>query len=646
MKKKVWIASPLFFIFPVFLAGTAIYNFSNKLVFALELAAAVISLALILFVNFRINRRISASARAFSELASGENYRAFEAFSLPVAAVGDREDIIWYNDAFLKTVAQKKDCTGDSVSRFLYPKDLKQTITEAGVNVSIGNRQFTVYGSRMSFGSLLYFVDDTYFKRISREYSEKHTCVALISFDNPDDVLTSGISNMEDAKVKSELEALLVNWSQKMGGFIRKLSNNRYILLTDEIHIINAKEGKFDILDQVRAIKTNNMPPTISVGIGRGASTLEESERWARQALDMALGRGGDQVAIKQKGDSYEFFGGRSKGVEKRDKVRTRVIAATLSDIVPGCDAVYIMGHKFSDLDALGASVGMWAAVTRGLNKPAYIVVNKNQSLARSMIHVMEDANEGKVIFISPQEAQQLVTRKSMVVVVDTHSPAMVESEELLDKTNNVIVIDHHRMMVNYIKNTALFFHEPYASSASEMVTELTQYISSRVLTHVEANLLLAGIMLDTKSFVIKTGVRTVEAAAYLRRRGADTVEVKRMFANSFETYVNKAQIIAGASIENHVAIACGNEVVPDMRIIAAQAADELLNIEGVKASFVLYTENGIVNVSARSLGDMNVQLVMEKLGGGGHHSMAGAQISDTSNEEVVRKIREIVKTM
>ena len=635
MKNKVWLSSPVFFIFPVLLAVIAAIAWPNVLIFSISISGAVVSLVLIIVFAISLKVNISSVLKSASQFISGENLDAFEKFALPVVIIGEKNDIVWYNRTFYKTVSQKNECVGESILKYIYPKTTTQVITDGGVSVAYANRKYTVYGSKLEKGAVLYFVDDTYYKRIAREYNEKRPVATVISFDNREE-LTVGASSMNDAQIVSTLETLLVDWAKEMGGFIRRLSNNRYLVMTDEVHIIGAKEKKFDILDRVRKIKNNDgASATISIGIGRNASSLEESERWARQALDMALGRGGDQVAIKEKGDSYEFFGGLSKGVEKRDKVKTRVIAATLSDLIAESENVLIMGHKFSDLDSVGAAIGVWAATVNSLNKPAYIVVNKQQSLAKEMVNIMQASLPEKEIFISPFDAMGYAGKKSTVIVVDTHSPDMVESSDLLEKCGNVVVIDHHSMMVNHIKDAVIFYHEPYSSSASEMVAEIIQYISSRAISKVEANLLLAGIMLDTKGFVIKTGVRTFEAAAYLRRRGAETVEVKKMFADSFDVYLAKQKIMATAEIKDNCAIAATDEDLPELRVVAAQAADELLNIKNIRVSYVLYVaENGDVNISARSFGDVNVQIVMEKLGGGGHHSMAGAQLKDVSLEE------------
>ncbi len=415
------------------------------------------------------------------------------------------------------------------------------------------------------------------------------------------------------------------------------------MVLTDEAHIRAAMEKRFEILDAIRSIKAGERrSATVSMGVGRGADSLQQGEEWARKALDMALGRGGDQVAVKQKDDTYEFFGGLSKGVEKRDKVRTRVIAATLSDHIKSSDVVFVMGHKFSDLDCVGAAIGLWSVVTKSLKKPAYIVINRTQSLASPLISSMEASEDGK-IFISPLDAMSMVTPKTMLIVVDTHSQEFVESSELLTAVSRVVVIDHHRMMVKHIENALVFYHEPYASSTSEMVAELVQYIGDGALNQTEAEALLSGIMLDTKNFVLKTGVRTFEAAAYLRRRGADTVEVKRMFSDTIDTYKAKYRIVSSAEILNDCAITSSDKEFPDIRITSAQAADELLSIQGVNASFVIFPSGNTVNVSARSLGEINVQLIMEALGGGGHLTMAGAQLTGVTVQQAREKLISVL---
>nr|WP_319487867.1 DHH family phosphoesterase [uncultured Caproiciproducens sp.] len=645
MKRKVWVSSPIFFVITaVMLIMASISYFYNHILFAVEITFSIGSVIVVMLSTERFKAHVSTAVKSAQKILSGDEYRALMDFTMPVAVIGEEGDIIWVNSAFSAKVSEKHECRGENILKFIYPKTIHQIIDESGTDITVANRHYTVYAAKTGYGSVVYFVDDTYYKEINREYIDKRPVVTIASFDNREE-LARDSSGSEDSRIASEVESALMNWAQSMGGFLKRLSGGRYLILTDEAHTREAVEKRFQILDTIRGIKAGERrSATVSIGVGRGAESLAEGEEWARKALDMALGRGGDQVAVKQKDDTYEFFGGLSKGVEKRDKVRTRVIAATLSDHIKSSDNVLIMGHKFSDLDSVGAAVGMWSAVAKTLKKPAFIVINRAQSLAAPLISSMEASGNGK-IFISPMEAMSMTTQKTLLIVVDTHSPEFVESAELLNAVSRLVIIDHHRMMVKHIENALVFYHEPYASSTSEMVAELVQYIGDNTLSQVEAEALLSGIMLDTKNFVLKTGVRTFEAAAYLRRRGADTVEVKRMFSDTIDTYKAKYLIVSSAEILGDCAIASADHEFPDIRITSAQAADELLSIQGVNASFVLFpTGNNVVNVSARSLGEINVQLIMEALGGGGHLTMAGAQLSGVTAQQAREKLITVLQ--
>jgi len=643
LKRKVWVSSPVFYIITgAMLIMAGISWFWNRIVFFAELAVCVVAIAVVALLTEHFHVHVAAAVKSAQKVLSGDEYRALQNFTMPVAVVGDEGDIIWVNQAFQSSVSAKRESRGENILKFIYPKTLQQIMEDSGTNITVDRRQYTVFAAKAEYGSIVYFVDDTYYKEINREYTERRPVVALASFDNREE-LARDSTGSEDSRITSEVEAALIDWARSMNGFFKKLSGGRYLILTDEAHTREAMEKRFQILDTVRNIKAGERrSATVSIGIGRGASTLMEAEEWARKALEMALGRGGDQVAVKQKNDTYEFFGGLSKGVEKRDKVRTRVIAATLSDHIRSSDNVLIMGHKYSDLDSVGACIGMWSAAARALKKPAFIVVNRHQTMAAQLISSMESSEEGR-IFISPMEALSLVSPKTMLIVLDTHSPDFVESAELLNAVPRVMVIDHHRMMVKHIEKALVFYHEPYASSTSEMVAELVQYIGDGVLNQQEAEALLSGIMLDTKNFVLKTGVRTFEAAAYLRGRGADTVQVKRLFSDSIESYQAKYEIVSHAEIMDDCAIACVEHDFADVRITSAQAADELLSIQGVRASFVIFPGDGCVSISARSLGEVNVQLIMEALGGGGHLTMAGAQLSDVDINQAKEKLIAVI---
>ncbi len=643
-RRRIWISSPIYYALVVAIFLMAVVSlYWSIAAFVVEMVIAAIACGVVLVGEKRFRLHIATAVRAAKNVLTAQDYEALESFSIPVAAAAEEGDLVWANQVFLQAISGRKDIRGDNILRFIYPKTLHQVASDKGTDVVIQDRQYTVHALRTVRGYVLYFVDDTYYKEINRQYNERRPVVAIMAFDNREE-LARDSSGMEEARIASEVENVLNTWAIEMGGFLKRLSGNRFLMLTDEAHIAAAKEKRFEVLDKVREIKNqDNRRATVSIGVGRGAPDLQESEHWARQALDMALGRGGDQVAVKQKDDTYEFFGGLSKGVEKRDKVRTRVIAATLSDHVNASDVVLIMGHKFSDLDSVGAAVGMWSAVTKGLGHDAYIVIDREQTLAKQIVTSMEKVTQDRKIFVEPWEAQSMITGRTLLIVVDTHSPSFVESPEILREVSRIVVIDHHRMMVKHIDNALVFYHEPYASSASEMVAELVQYISSNCLSRVEAEALMAGIMLDTKNFVLKTGVRTFEASAYLRRRGADTVEVKRLFSNSIDTYKAKSQLVSSAEIYNNCAIACSAENIPDIRVASAQAADELLSIQGVTASFVLFQTGNTVSISARSLGDVNVQLLMEALGGGGHLTMAGAQLQDATLRDARQKLISVL---
>ena len=646
MKKKVWVASPICFVLAAAMLIMALISWftGHKMVFFIEAVVAVVAILAIAIVHIRFQSYVYTSVKAAKKVLFGKEYDALEQFTMPMAIVGEAGDIVWANAAFLESAGRARDCRGENVMKFLYPHTIQQVVAAKGTDVTIGDRQFTAFASKTEQGHILCLVDDTYYKAINREYVEKHPVVALAHFDNREE-LARDSSGSEDARIASEVEQVLTEWAQSMGGFLRRLSGGRFLVLTDEIHIRQAMEKRFEVLDKIREIKAGERrSATVSIGVARGAESLQEAEQWARKALEMALGRGGDQVAVKQKNDTYEFFGGLSKGVEKRDKVRTRVIAATLSDHIKESENVLIMGHRFSDLDSMGAAVGLWSVITKALHKPAFVVVDRQQTLAGQIVERI-DANSGdRVVFLSPMDAMEQLSPRTLLIVVDTHSPDFVESRELLNHVSRVVVIDHHRLMVKRIDNAIVFYHEPYASSASEMVAELVQYIGDSTLTQHEAEALLAGIMLDTKSFVLKTGVRTFEAAAYLRRRGADTVEVKRMFADSIDSYKAKYKIVSGAEIQQNCAIACADKEFPDIRVVSSQAADELLSIRGVKASFVIYPTGNVMNISARSLGDINVQLVMEVLGGGGHLTMAATQLPNLTIEQARTKLVAAIK--
>ncbi len=486
------------------------------------------------------------------------------------------------------------------------------------------------------------FVEITDQIKLQSELRQSRPCVMLMVIDGYDDVMQYA-KESEKAQVSAEVEVLLESFMAGTGGIVRKIDNDQFYAVMETRHVYAAMDKRFPILDEARKIcVAGRIRITFSIGVGCGGASLEESEKIARQSLDMALGRGGDQAAVKME-NGFNFYGGASKGVEKRSKAMIRSMSLALQKMIEGASHVFIMGHKFGDLDAIGSACGMAGAITL-MGKQASVVVRQQSCLAGNLIERMKNSSTPPR-FIEPERAINEADDDSLLIVVDTHNKDILESFELYRMVKNVVVIDHHRKNVNYIDDAALFHHEPYASSASEMVTELIQYFRlEKDLPADFAEALLAGIMLDTKNFVMRTGVRTFEAAAYLRRAGADTIEVKSLFSDTISMYQMRSQIVAHAEIFRNNAISAVKLQDSSARLLAAQAADELLGIQGVHASFVLYPDNGGINISARSMGQVNVQLIMEALGGGGHQTMAAAQLPGAALQETKEKLLQVLE--
>lgn len=561
-------------------------------------------------------------------------------FPAPAAIIDKEGKIIWYNIAFNERIYEH-DAFGMDIERLTgisIEKALKSH--EGAVDYFSGDYRITavVTDKENTDLTLICFEDVRDYLKLKKEVDEKRPVVMMIMVDNYDD-LFSDIKESEKAHINIQIDKVMEGFSEESGGLVRKISNDRFIAVVENRYLDKLCAGRFKMLDKAREITVGDrMTVTLSVGVGRNADTISESEQLAKQALDMALGRGGDQAAIKNPDGAFEFFGGVSKGVEKQTKVKTRIISTALFELVKQSERVYIMGHRFGDLDSLGAGTGLCGAIA-STGKYVRFVVDKSKCLATPIIDRLTE-NLEEDIFISPDEAVAEFTEKSLLIIVDTQNKDILESKELYEKAKQIVVIDHHRKVVNYVDNAVIFHHEPYASSASEMVAELIQYLTGiEKLSSYYADAMLAGITLDTKNFIMRTGVRTFEAAAFLRKLGADTVAVKKLFANTAEIYKRRSELIASSEIYKNCAVAITDRECADIRIIAAQAADEMLSIQGVDASFTVYMQGGAANYSARSYGAINVQIIMEKLGGGGHQTMAGAMIRDISPEEAMNKL-------
>lgn len=581
-------------------------------------------------------------------------------FPAPAVIVDTDGTIIWYNLAFTEQVSGN-DCFGLNISKIINI-NLDKTKENKNTTIEFLSSHYKIYAvttekhdtnSDMTTElTLLYLEDISDYVILEDEFRKIHPSVMSIQIDNFEDIV-SMLKESEKTHLTIEIEKLLESYFEQFGGIIRKIAADKFFSVIEDQCLEKMINDKFKILEKVRAVSfsdKNNI--SLSIGVGRSGDSLAESEKQAKQALEMAQGRGGDQVAIKNQTE-FEFFGGVSKGVEKHTKVKTRIVSNALIELINNSENIFIMGHRYSDLDAVGAAAGLLGAIrclSQGIN--VRCVVDMEHTLALPIINrLIENVHDEEDIFITPQQALEQVNSDSLVIVVDTHNKDLVESIELYEAVKKVVVIDHHRQTVNFIDNAVIFHHEPYASSASEMVAELIQYFTgiSKIQSYY-ADAMLAGIMLDTKDFIMRTGVRTFEAAAFLRKLNADMVAVKGLFATSIVCVQKRSKLVSSAEIYNRCAIAVSNDEDMDMRVASAQAADEMLSIEGADASFVIFMSAGIANISARSRGLLNVQIIMEKLGGGGHQTMAATQLANISafeaKAQLIRAIDEYIATI
>ncbi|MEW9111517.1 MAG: DHH family phosphoesterase [Cytobacillus gottheilii] len=494
---------------------------------------------------------------------------------------------------------------------------------------------------------LLYFFDVTEQTEIEKMYEAERTVIAIIFLDNYDD-LTQAMDDPTRSSINNLVTSILNHWATENGVFLKRVSSERFIAVFNENILRLLEKGKFTILDEVRETTAKqNVPLTLSIGVGTGVSSLPELGTLAQSSLDLALGRGGDQAAIKQPNGKVKFFGGKTNPIEKRTRVRARVISHALKELIAESDKVIIMGHKRPDMDAIGAAIGI-QKVAQMNQREGYIVMNA-QEIDMSVRRLMGEIEKNEALFskfITPEQAMEMATDDTLLVVVDTHKPSLVIEEKLLAKIDHVVVIDHHRRGEEFIANPLLVYMEPYASSTAELVTELLEYQpKNSKIEMLEATALLAGIIVDTKSFSLRTGSRTFDAASYLRALGADTVLVQKFLKEDVDTYIKRAKLIETVSFyRDGLAIAKGDPNQEFDQVLIAQAADTLLTMDGVIASFVIsYRSDHIIGVSARSLGDVNVQVIMENLEGGGHLTNAATQLQDISIDDVEIKLKEAI---
>lgn len=614
------------------------YSGSGKVL----LTICVISVLLLIFEAIVFQNHTKRSIAKLATLISRTEKNSLMNFPAPAVIIDAKKTILWYNRRFAKDILAMEEAYGWSITD-VGNIDLDKVFTPSGDLVCLSKRFYeakAVHNDQKSALALIYFNDVSEFIELKYETRQSHKSIIIISVDNYDDMMAN-IRESEKAHIAVEIEKLIENFVEGTTAVTKKTSSDRFYIFMEERHLAPKIEARFKILEEARKISIGDRTNiTLSIGVGRGGENLAISEKLAKQALELCQGRGGDQAAVHEDGE-FKFFGGVSNSSDKNNKVKVRMVAKAMLERICSFDKVLIMGHRYADLDAVGAATGLCCAI-KPLVREAYVVVDPVNNLSGSLIEYMNN-NEITNYYITPQEGIEKLDFNTLLIVVDTHNPKLVESPEILQRAKEVIVIDHHRRMVNAIEPTIMTYLEPGASSASELVTDLIEYFGekSRISVHA-AEALLSGIMLDTKNFVMRTGAGTFEAAAYLKRIGADSIEVKKLFANSIETYHQKSIIINSAEIYHKCAIAATKEQFSNIRIAASQAADDMLGITNVAASFVMYESNSVVNISARSMGAVNVQVIMEALGGGGHHTMAASQLK-TSLPDAMRQLKNAI---
>ncbi|HWL24769.1 MAG TPA: DHH family phosphoesterase [Ureibacillus sp.] len=562
-----------------------------------------------------------------------------------ILLINDKYIIEWANP-FMLNILNVDSLLGEEI--FALSDDLRQLTKSDDKHefiVSIGEQKYQVIYKQTE--RLLYFFDVTEQLKIETKYYADRTVIAILFIDNYDEI-TQGMDDQTRSLTNTLVTSIINEWAAKFGIYARRISSDRFLAILNESILSEIEKGKFAILDDIRE-KTSqkNLSLTLSIGVGAGSSSLIKLGELAQSSLDLVLGRGGDQIAIKQPDGKLRFYGGKTNPVEKRTRVRARVISHALQDLIHESDQVFIMGHKNPDMDSIGASMGVRKMVEKN-NMNGYIIVNFNElngSVSR-LLNEIEKSPDIYSKFITPEEALGKMTEKSLLVVVDTHKPSLVIDDHLLNICEKVVIIDHHRRGEDFIENPTLVYMEPYASSTCELVTELLEYQpENNKISKLEATALLSGIIVDTKSFTLRTGARTFEAASYLRTYGADTVLVQRLLKEDVNAYIERSKIIQTVEfIYPGMAIAHGEENRLYDTVLIAQTADTLLAMKDVSASFVIaHRPDGLIGISARSLGEVNVQLIMEKLGGGGHLTNAACQVELETISEAQQLLKKAI---
>jgi c-di-AMP phosphodiesterase-like protein len=626
--------------------------------------AVIFGIVLSIISVISINRQLGKAKELKSYLIDYTNnidnlsVNSFSNFPMPICIINAQGKLFWFNTKFKELIGEEyinieniKDFNPEFPLKSI---DLSKDGTINNLDISKNNKSYNLLYNVLTEDSfwegksiVLYWVENTNYKSLRIKYNDERPVSMFIQIDNYEE-LSEKMDKGEKLAKTAEVEKILNKYSTEMNGFVIRYDTYKFFMMIEYKYLDVLESKKFAMLEDVKALKgsaANDYFFTLSIGVGTMGKSIGQIVESAKGALDVALGRGGDQAVVK-KLNSVKYYGGQSKAVEKRNKVKARIISYALRQIIDQSSNVIIMGHRIGDMDSLGASIGLYA-IAKSRGKKPYIVLNTVNYALKNMYERMkkEDAQYLDSL-ISTENAMSLIDQNSLCIVLDTHRGSYTEAPELLSKTEKIVLIDHHRRGEEFISNTVLDYIEPYASSTCELVSEIIQYMEDHIkLTKFEADSLMAGIVVDTNSFSFKTGVRTFEAASFLRRNGADTVDVKELFNEDLDSMKKKTEIIEKSELKyGDVAISYIDEIAENSNVIAAQSADELLTIKDVKLSFVLVRNKDYINISGRSLGNVNVQLIMEYLGGGGHLNMAGAQIQTNDMDEAKQKLYDAIE--
>ena len=620
-------------------------------------------IAIMAYTYFANNKRKSEISQHLQDLTLNVNAAAKNSLihsPFPLIILETDGNIIWRSTRYVSEFANEDmslyinellDRINNKIEQQKDEKD--KNIKE---NIKIGNNDYKVLGEFIKSGTInkkkqsdkymmiLYFIDETEEVKLKKEYENSKNCIGILMIDNYEETMLQ-IDAEERPQLMAEIEKAIYEWANRVDGIMIKSDRDRFVYVFDYKYLEKIKEDKFSILDTIKDISINKVQVTLSIAISNDGLTNKEKYKTAQAAMDVILGRGGDQATIREN-DKYIFFGGRTTEFEKRTKVKARIVAHALEELIKETDQVMIMGHNNPDIDAIGSALGI-SRLAKSLDKKVNIVASTEGLALKELLQSLSEDQEYEGLIINKEIAENEITPETLLVVVDTNKISHVEAPELLDKTSRIAIIDHHRRSTDFIKDSILTFHEVYASSAAELVTEVLPYTEEQPkLTTLEAEALYAGIMMDTKNFTFKTGVRTFEAAAYLRRYGVDIIKVKKWFQSDLETYKKITNIIDKTEIiRDTIGISTYESEDKDAGVVCAKAADELLTIGNITTSFVLGNVGDMISISGRSIGEINVQLILEKMGGGGHSTVAGVQIQGKTikevKQELIKKIDE-----